>query len=55
MKMSLRAKTKVDCAALAKAYGGGGHVRAAGATLYMSLSQAEAEVTQALLSAFDNA
>ena len=55
VKMSLRAKTKVDCAALAKAYGGGGHVRAAGATLYMSLSQAEAEVTQALLSAFDNA
>ena len=55
VKLSLRAKAKVDCAALAKAYGGGGHIRAAGATLYMTLSEAEAEVTKALLSAFDNA
>ena len=55
VKLSLRSKDKVDCAALAKAYGGGGHVRAAGATLYMSLAEAEAEVTKALLSAFDNA
>ena len=55
VKLSLRAKDKVDCAALAKAYGGGGHIRAAGATLYMTLSEAETEVTKALLSAFDNA
>lgn len=55
VKLSLRAKTKVDCAALAKVYGGGGHVRAAGATLHMPLAEAEAEVTKALLSAFDNA
>lgn len=54
VKLSLRSKAKVDCAALAKAYGGGGHVRAAGATLHMSLPEAEAEVTQALLTAFDN-
>ena len=53
VKLSLRSKGKVDCAALAKAYGGGGHVRAAGATLYMSLEEAEAEVTKALLAAFD--
>ena len=53
VKLSLRSKGKVDCAALAKAYGGGGHVRAAGATLYMSLEEAEAEVTKALLTAFD--
>ena len=53
VKLSLRSKGKVDCAALAKAYGGGGHVRAAGATLYMSLAEAEAEVTKALLTAFD--
>ena len=45
----------MDCAALAKVYHGGGHVRAAGATLYTSLEAAEALVTQALLSAFDNA
>ena len=55
VKLSLRSKAKVDCAALAKVYHGGGHVRAAGATLYTSLEAAEAMVTQALLSAFDNA
>ena len=55
VKLSLRSKAKVDCAALAKVYHGGGHVRAAGATLYTSLEAAEALVTQALLSAFDNA
>ena len=53
VKLSLRAKDRVDCAALAKAYGGGGHIRAAGATLYMSLAEAETEVTRALLTAFD--
>ena len=53
MKLSLRAKDRVDCAALARAYGGGGHLRAAGATLHMSLAEAEAEVTKALLTAFD--
>ena len=55
VKLSLRSKGKVDCAALAKAYGGGGHVRAAGATLHMPLPEAEAEITRALLAAFDNA
>ena len=55
VKLSLRSKGKVDCTALAKAYGGGGHVRAAGATLHMSLQQAEEQVTKALLSAFDEA
>ena len=55
IKLSLRAKDGVDCAALARTYGGGGHVRAAGATLYTTLRTAETLVTQALLSAFDNA
>lgn len=55
VKLSLRSKARVDCAALAKGYHGGGHVRAAGATLYTSLETAETMVTQALLSAFDNA
>ena len=55
VKLSLRAKDRVDCAALARAYGGGGHLRAAGATLHMPLSEAEAQVTKALLAAFDNA
>ena len=53
VKLSLRAKDRVDCAALARAYGGGGHLRAAGATLHTSLAEAEAEVTKALLTAFD--
>jgi phosphoesterase RecJ-like protein len=55
VKLSLRSKAKVDCAAMAKAYAGGGHVRAAGATLHASLAEAEAQVTAALLSAFDRA
>ncbi len=55
VKVSLRSKAKVDCAALAKTMGGGGHVRAAGATLYMSLEAAEEQVTKALLAAFDKA
>ena len=53
VKLSLRAKDRVDCAAIAKVYGGGGHVRAAGATLHMSLREAEEEVTRKLLAAFD--
>lgn len=55
VKMSLRSKGRVDCAALAKAYRGGGHVRAAGATLYMPLAEAEERITAALLAAFDEA
>ncbi|MBQ3160004.1 MAG: bifunctional oligoribonuclease/PAP phosphatase NrnA [Clostridia bacterium] len=55
VKLSLRSKAKVDCAALAKAYGGGGHVRAAGATLYTTLAAAETQITAALLAAFDEA
>ncbi len=55
LKLSLRSKGKVDCAALATLFGGGGHVRAAGATLHIDLKQAEEQVTKALLSAFDEA
>jgi phosphoesterase RecJ-like protein len=55
VKLSLRSKAKVDCAALTKAYGGGGHVRAAGATLYTNVAAAEAQITTALLAAFDEA
>ena len=55
VKVSLRSKDRVDCAALATVYGGGGHVRAAGATLYTGLSEAEERVTRDLLTAFDKA
>ena len=53
VKVSLRSKGKVNCAALAKAFGGGGHVRAAGATVRMSLQEAQEQITKALLAAFD--
>lgn len=33
-KLSTRSKTYVDCTKIAKVFGGGGHIRAAGATLY---------------------
>lgn len=55
VKVSLRSKARVDCAAIARTYGGGGHLRAAGATLYMDLFEAEARVTKDLLLAFDRA
>ena len=38
--MSLRAKRRGDVAKIAADLGGGGHVKAAGCTLYMPLDQA---------------
>ena len=55
VKVSLRSKGTVDCAALCKAFGGGGHTRAAGATVLASLSEAEQRLTAALLAAFPQA
>ena len=55
VKVSLRSKDKIDCAALAGTLGGGGHVRAAGATVYTSLQEAEEKLTEVLLSAFAEA
>ena len=55
IKVSLRSKARIDCAALASSFGGGGHVRAAGATMYTSLGEAEEKVTAALISAFAEA
>jgi len=53
VKVSLRSKGAVDVAFIARSVGGGGHKNAAGATLYMSLTQAaqlvEAKVSQELL------
>ena len=55
VKVSLRSKGTVDCAALCKAFGGGGHTRAAGATVQASLPEAEQRLTAALLAAFPQA
>lgn len=43
-KLSLRSVQPINVAQLAKRWGGGGHAQAAGATLLMSLEQAEREV-----------
>ncbi|MNC79379.1 Bifunctional oligoribonuclease and PAP phosphatase NrnA [compost metagenome] len=40
VKVSLRSAGKVDVAALAQVFGGGGHTRAAGARLEATLEQA---------------
>lgn len=44
VKLSLRSVPGINVAAIAQTWGGGGHVQAAGATLVMDLTRAEAEV-----------
>jgi len=41
VKLSLRSKTQLDCAAFMSLLGGGGHLRAAGATLHDSVDNAQ--------------
>ena len=52
IKVSFRSKFSLDVAALSGAFGGGGHVHAAGCTLEGSLCEAEKRMTTALLQAF---
>jgi phosphoesterase RecJ-like protein len=47
VKVSLRSVGDVDVAAFAKAYGGGGHTKAAGLSLTGSLAEVQATVLQA--------
>ena len=47
-KISLRSKSYLDVNAIATMLGGGGHVRAAGATMNLPLEQAEAKVLEVL-------
>ena len=47
IKVSLRSRDRIDAAALAALFGGGGHRRAAGMEMAMPLAQAEAEVLAA--------
>ncbi len=51
VKLSLRAQGDVDVQAIAGGFGGGGHVKAAGATLDADLAEAERIVTAAVASA----
>ncbi|GAB4139572.1 MAG: bifunctional oligoribonuclease/PAP phosphatase NrnA [Planctomycetota bacterium] len=46
VKVSLRAKGDADVERIARAFGGGGHRKAAGATMSMSLQQAAQEIEQ---------
>jgi phosphoesterase RecJ-like protein len=48
VKVSLRAQGDIDVQEIAKAFGGGGHRKAAGATLDTGLADAERAVTQAV-------
>ncbi|MCK5941890.1 MAG: hypothetical protein KAI24_07990, partial [Planctomycetes bacterium] len=48
VKCSLRARGDVDVQAIVARFGGGGHKKAAGATMRMGLSQAEQELEQAI-------
>lgn len=48
IRASLRSKNKVDVCAIAKAFGGGGHVRAAGCTLTGTIEQAKESILSAI-------
>ncbi len=48
VRLSLRSKSTVDCSKIAGAFNGGGHIRAAGATLYMDLKSAKEAVLEEL-------
>jgi phosphoesterase RecJ-like protein len=48
VKISLRSKTYVDVCAIAKEFGGGGHIRAAGCTVDGSLEQVKKQLLHIL-------
>jgi len=48
VKVSFRSRSRIDVARLGEQFGGGGHQRAAGATLEMSLEDARARVLAAV-------
>ena len=50
-KVSFRSRSEVDCTRIAEQFGGGGHKRAAGATLKEPLDSARARVLDAVAAA----
>ena len=52
-KVSMRSHNYVDCAAIAAKFGGGGHVRAAGATMQGSIDEIRAAVIPAACAAVE--
>ncbi|MDD2189537.1 MAG: bifunctional oligoribonuclease/PAP phosphatase NrnA [Eubacteriales bacterium] len=55
IKVGLRAKTYGDVSAIAQAFGGGGHKKAAGCTLYTSLEDAKKLVSDAIIAHLEEA
>jgi phosphoesterase RecJ-like protein len=51
VRVSMRSKRICDVAAIAKRFGGGGHVRAAGCTLALPLDEAKRVMREALTEA----
>ena len=51
VKVSLRSKTYVDVSKIAQGFGGGGHVRASGCTIYSSVEDAKKQVIEAVVMA----
>ena len=54
-KLSLRSRSDVDCSKLAETFQGGGHMKAAGATLDGPLEAAQARVLEAVRAAMQKA
>jgi len=54
-KLSARSKTAYDVNRLARAFGGGGHVKASGATIPGTLADVRARIVEAAIAGFDDA
>ncbi len=55
IKVGLRSKKAVDVAAVALQFGGGGHVRASGCTVYGTMAEAREKVLAAVIDRFESA
>lgn len=55
VKVGLRSKTYADVSAIAQSFGGGGHIKAAGCTLYGSLQEAKEKISQAIITQLSEA
>lgn len=49
IKVSLRSKTYVDVSKIAQSFGGGGHIRAAGCTIYSNIEDAKKQLVDAVV------
>jgi bifunctional oligoribonuclease and PAP phosphatase NrnA len=55
IKVSMRSRSQVDVAAIATAFGGGGHVRASGCTIHGSIEEAKKRVEEKVSEALQEA